>query len=249
MKISTTNLIPLVFLLCFSQLVSALSIVAKEETPYIGNDLPEKGLSIEIINTAFERAGYKTNIVFESWPRAYEGALIGIYDVLGSVWRTDEREKDFAFSEPYLFHDIKFIKRKADTYIKFNTLNDLDSLIIGTIKGYAYRDDFMRARNFIRLQQNYLIQNLLFLTQEKIDMTVGDVRKIRYEINKYMKTNMKDLEFLPKSLIKRGVHIAVSKSNPQHKEIIAKFNKALKAMKSDGTYKSIIKKHEMIKLH
>jgi polar amino acid transport system substrate-binding protein len=80
-------------------------------------------------------------------------------------------------------------------------------------------------------------------------MTVGDVRKIRYEINKYMKTNMKDLEFLPKSLIKRGVHIAVSKSNPQHKEIIAKFNKALKAMKSDGTYKSIIKKHEMIKLH
>ncbi len=249
MKISTTNLIPFVFLLCFSQLVSALSIVAKEETPYIGNDLPEKGLSIEIINTAFERAGYKTNVVFESWPRAYEGAFIGVYDVLGSVWRTDEREKDFAFSEPYLFHDIKFIKRKADTYIKFNTLNDLDSLIIGTIKGYAYRDDFMWARNFIRLQQNYLIQNLLFLTQEKIDMTVGDVRKIRYEINKYMKTNMKDLEFLPKSLIKRGVHMAVSKSNPQHKEIIAKFNKALKAMKNDGTYKSIMKKYEMIKLH
>ncbi|MCK5354368.1 MAG: transporter substrate-binding domain-containing protein [Methyloprofundus sp.] len=245
MKTSTINRIAFVFLLCFSQLVSALSIVAKEETPYIGNDLPGKGLSIEIINTAFERAGYKTNLVFESWPRAYEGALIGIYDVLGSVWHTNEREKDFVFSAPYLFHDIKFIKRKADTYIKFNTLSDLDRLIIGTIKGYAYRDDFMTSHMFIRLQQNYLIQNLLFLTQEKIDMTIGDVRKIRYEINKYMKTNMKDLEFLPNSLIKRGVHIAVSKSNPKHKEILTKFNKALKTMKSDGTYQSILKKHDM----
>ena len=90
-----------------------------------------------------------------------------------------------------------------------------------------------------------MIQNLLFLTQEKVDMTVGDVRKIRYEINKYMKTNMKDLEFLPNSLIKRGVHIAVSKSNPKHKEILIKFNKALKSMKKDGTYQSILKKHEM----
>lgn len=248
MKISTKNLIAIIFLLCFSQLVSALSIVAKEETPYIGNDLPGQGLSIEIINTAFERAGYKVNVTFETWPRAYEGAFIGVYDVLGSIWRTNEREMDFAFSEPYLFHEIKFIKRKSDTEIKFNTLNDLDSLIIGTIEGYAYSDDFLRARNFIKLQQNHLIQNLLLLTQDRIDMTLGDVRKIRYEINKFMRSNMKILEFLPKSLIKRGVHIAVSKSNPKHKEIIAKFNKALETMKSDGTYKSIIKKHEVTKL-
>ena len=243
MKISTTHLISFVFLLCFSQLVSALSIVAKEEAPYIKGDLPGQGLSIEIIKTAFERAGYKTSVAFETWPRTYEGALIGIYDVVGSIWRTDEREKDFAFSEPYLFHEIKFIKRKADTDIRFNNLNDLDGLIIGTVKGYAYREDFTRSRNFIKLQQNYLLQNLLFLTQDQIDMTLGDIRKIRYEINKYMKSSMKNLEILPNALIKRGVHIAVSKSNPHHKEIIARFNKALKSMKSDGTYEGIMKKH------
>jgi polar amino acid transport system substrate-binding protein len=224
-------------------MVSALSVVVKEEAPYIGNDLPEQGLSIKIINTAFERAGYKTNFVFETWPRTYEGGLIGIYDVIGSIWHTDEREKDFVFSEAYLFHEIKFIKRKADTYIKFNNLNDLEGLIIGTLKNYAYREDFTGSKKFIKLQQNHLIQNLLFLTQDKIDMTLGDIRKVRYEINKYMKSSMKDLEFLPNVLIKRGVHIAVSKSNPNHKEIIAKFNKALKSMKSDGTYDDILKKY------
>ncbi len=244
MKIITLSLISIVVLLCFSPLASALSIVAKEEAPYVGNELPNQGLSIEIINTAFQRAGYKTNFVFETWPRTYEGALIGIYDVIGSIWRNKEREKDFVFSDPYLFHEIKFIKRKADTEIKFNNLDDLKGLIIGTLKNYAYRDDFTKSRNIIKLQQNHLIQNLLFLTQENIDMTLGDIRKIHYEINKYMKSNIKKLEILPQALSKRGTHIAVSKSNPAHAEIIVKFNKALESMKSDGTYDAIIKKHD-----
>ncbi|NOR71863.1 MAG: transporter substrate-binding domain-containing protein [Methylomarinum sp.] len=244
MKLSTAALISIVFLFCFSPLTSALSIVAKEEAPYIGNELPNQGLSIEIINTAFQRAGYKTNFVFETWPRTYEGGLIGIYDVIGSIWHTKDREKDFVFSDAYLFHEIKFIKRKDDTEIKFNTLDDLQGLIIGTLKNYAYRDDFTESRKIIKLQQNYLIQNLLFLTQENIDMTLGDIRKIRYEVNTHMKSSVKKLEILPQALIKRGAHIAVSKANPDHAEIIVKFNKALESMKNDGTYDAIIKKHE-----
>ena len=84
--------------------------------------------------------------------------------MIGSIWHTKEREKDFAFSDAYLFHEIKFIKRKGDAEIKFNTLDDLQGLIIGTLKNYAYCDDFTESRKIIKLQQNYLIQNLLFLT-------------------------------------------------------------------------------------
>ena len=59
---------------------------------------------------------------------------------------------------------------------------------------------------------------------------------------------MKKLEVLPQALNKRGVHIAVSKSNPAHAEIIARFNQALKSMKNDGTYDAIINKHDIYKL-
>lgn len=244
MKKSMLALISIIVMVCFSPLTSALSIVAKEEAPYIGNDLPGQGLSVDIISTVLNRAGYKTNINFETWPRTYEGALIGIYDVIGSIWQTKEREKDFVFSKPYLFHEIKFIKRKADAEIKFNHLDDLQGLIIGTLKNYAYRGDFTQSKLIIKLQQNHLIQNLLFLTQDRIDMTLGDIRKIRFEINKYMKNSMKKLEFLPQALSIRGVHIAVSKSNPKHAEIISKFNEALESIKKDGTYDAIIKKHD-----
>jgi len=99
----TSALISIIFLFFFSPLTSALSIVAKEEAPYIGNELPNQGLSIDIINTAFQRAGYKTNFVFETWPRTYEGGLIGIYDVIGSIWHTKEREKILPLVMPIFF--------------------------------------------------------------------------------------------------------------------------------------------------
>ena len=233
----------LVLLLC-SPIVSALSIVAKEEAPYFGKGLPNQGLSFTIVKTALERAGYKTTFAYETWPRAYEGALIGIYDIVGSIWHTDARARDFAFSEPYLQQNIKFIKRKSEQQISFNNLEDLQGLIIGTIKGYAYRRDFLQSNKFIRLQQNYLLQNLLLLTQDRVDLTLADERKIRFELNQYMKSSIKDLEFLPKPLISQGTHIAVSKSNPKHKEIIERVNKALAAMKADGSYASIIAAHD-----
>ncbi|MDC9729342.1 MAG: transporter substrate-binding domain-containing protein [Methyloprofundus sp.] len=230
-------------LLTFSPLALALSIVVKEEHPYIGSQLLNQGLSIELINTAFNRAAIKPTIVYESWPRAYEGGLIGIYDVIGSIWKNTEREQDFAFSEPYLFHEIKFIKRKSETAIQFNQLNDLNGLIVGTLKEYEYRDDFSHSRKILKLPQNHLIQNLIFLKQSKVDLTLGDIRKIDYEINTFMKGSKETLEVLPQPLSTKSVHIAVSKSNPKHAEIISQFNAALKTMREDGTYAAILKKH------
>lgn len=225
-----------------SQTVGVI-VAAKEELPYFGRNLPGRGLSAEIVRTAFERAGYSPSFVFKTWADTYEGAQIGVYDIAGSIWYTDERAKEFVFSEPYLFHEIQFIKRKADQTITFNTLDDLDGLIIGTVKGYAYGDDFLRSTKFIRVQQNHLLQNLNKVALGEIDLTLGDTRKIRYLLNEYMKGSIEKLEMLPNPLIRRGTHIAVSRTNPKHEEIISRFNKALQEMKADGTYDRIVEKH------
>lgn len=223
--------------------VPALSVVAKEEAPYMSRKLPDLGLSAKIVKTALERAGYPVSFAFENWPRAYEGAEIGVYDIVGSIWFTDQRAKEFAFSAPYLFHEIKFIKRKSDRRIKFESLDDLDGLIVGTLKGYAYQGDFLKSRKFIKFPQNYLLQNLLKLSLGELDLTLGEERKIRYEMNEFMKGSVNDLEILPKPLIRRGTHIAVSRSNPDHKKIIAAFDKAIEAMKVDGSYDNILREY------
>ncbi|MGH8550227.1 MAG: substrate-binding periplasmic protein [Methylococcales bacterium] len=220
--------------------VSALTVVAKEEAPFISRKLPGQGLSATIVKTALERAGYSVSFAFETWPRAYEGAEIGVYDVVGSIWYTDERARDFNFSVPYLEHEVKFIKRKADPDIQFDSLADLDGLVIGTLEGYAYDDEFLKSRKFIRVPQNYLLQNLLKLSLGEIDLTLDEERKIRYQLNEFMKGSIEDLEILPKPLIRRGTHIAVSRSHPEHEKIIDAFNKAIQVMKADGIYDKIL---------
>jgi len=235
----------LLFLSFVSPTNYALSIVVKEEAPYIGRQLLNQGLSIEIINTVFQRAGIKSSIIFETWPRAYEGGVIGIYDVIGSIWKTKAREKDLVFSQPYLFHELKFIKRKTDTNIQFRQLSELNGLIVGVLKDYVYRGDFNQSRKILKLPQNHLIQNLIFLNENKIDITLGDMRKINYEINTYMRSN-DNLQILPLALAIKSVHIAVSRSNPSHTDIINAFNLGLQNIKEDGTYDAILKKHDAL---
>ena len=227
-------------LMVAAQAVLALSVVAKIEPPYFSRKMPGEGLSAVIVTAALERAGYSPTFSFETWPRAYEGAQLGIYDVVGSIWYTDDRAQDFLYSEPYLFHEIKFIKRKADKDIVFTKLDDLDGLLVGILKDYAYSEEFLNSKKFIRLPENHLLQNLLKLSQGQVDVTVADVRKIRYEIDEFMKGSSEDFQILPIPLIRRGTHIAVSRSHPDHKQIIKKFNDALTKMKADGSYDKIL---------
>jgi polar amino acid transport system substrate-binding protein len=42
----------------------------------------------------------------------------------------------------------------------------------------------------------------------------------------------------------RGVNIGVSRKNPDHAKIVADFDKAIAAMKQDGTYGRILEKHQ-----
>ena len=52
----------------------------------------------------------------------------GVYDVVGSIWRTEKRAQNFLFSVPYLHHEIKFIKLRSSRDIQFDTLDDLDGI-------------------------------------------------------------------------------------------------------------------------
>jgi ABC-type amino acid transport substrate-binding protein len=55
---------------------------------------------------------------------------------------------------------------------------------------------------------------------------------------------MGNLEFVQRPLALRGVHIGVSRENPEYAKIVADFNKAIKEMINDGSYSGIMQKHK-----
>ena len=195
-------------------------------TPYIDADLPEGGLATDLVRTALTDAGYELEAKIERWPRAYEGAAIGLYDVVAAVWRTAEREQDLLFSEPYLFNDIVLLTRPG-VLVDFQILEDLAGYRIGVVRDYAYDEAFDNHPGLTRVVSNQLIQNLLLLRQGRLGLVIAD----RFRL-------------LAKPVASQGLTLGVSKQNPNAARIVDDFNKAVAAMKADNRFAKIVEKHQ-----
>lgn len=225
-----------------------LKLVSSEWPPYVEKAAPGKGAAMDLVSRILKRAGYESEISIESWPRSLQGSKLGIYDVVTTAWFTEERNRELQFSDPYYENVIRFVKRKRDT-LRFRSYADLQNLMVGVTTGYAYGDEFERAQGFLRIAKNHVIQNLLLLQQGRIDLTIADEWVIRHELTQYFPNAIKEYEFLGRPVSRRGLHIAVSRTRPDHKEIITAFNKALAAMKADGSMEKLLEKYRADLVH
>ena len=221
----------------------SLAIVVNSWPPYVEKQLPGKGLAMQIVANALQRKGYQSIITIETWSRVLEGLEVGVFDIVGAIWKTPEREKTLLFSKPYLVNRIKFIRHK-NLQVEYQSLQDLSGYLIGVVKDYAYDEDFLKSELIIKIQQNHIIQNLLKLEQGEIDLTLGDERALSFELNRYMHGQAGNFKFLDKPLSTQGLHIAVSRQHPAGKQIITAFNQAIQEMQADGSLDRIVKQYD-----
>jgi len=219
-----------------------LQVATSEWVPYVGKDLPHQGLAMDIVTQALKRAGYKPSVTIQAWSRTLEGADIGVYDLIAAAWYSKEREKSFIYSKPYIYNEIKLLKNASSTF-KFNSVADLQGKTIGVLNNYAYGKEFDNARGILRAPGIHVLQNITRVLNGELELTLDDQRVLEYEIKNNISLNRDKLVFIPKSVSKNGLYIAVSRLNPKHKEIVKAFNKAIVAMRKDGTYDRILKLH------
>lgn len=226
----------------FSQATDLNVVHSGKWPPYSDAELPGQGLAVEIVTTALKRAGYTPYLRIDSLDRILQGGALGVYDVFATPWYSDSRNQYLDYSKPYLESRICFVKRKG-TNFSFNSLADLKGVMVGTLQDYAYGEAFADSPDIVRIPERNLVQNLLKLTQGRIDLTLDDERVLHYEINRYMPNSRDDIVFLDKPLAVRGIHIGVSRENPEHARIVADFDKAIAAMKKDGSFDAIVARH------
>ncbi|MEA2093225.1 MAG: transporter substrate-binding domain-containing protein [Pseudomonadota bacterium] len=230
----------------FSQSLMALDLSVVHTgnwPPYAAKELPGQGLAVELVTTALQNAGYTVHLRVDSLDRIVEGIKLGVYDVFATPWYSDARNRYLDFSDPYLESTIRFIKRK-ETDFKYTGLAGLKGMTVGVVQDYAYDPAFSQAHDFNKISERNLIQNLLKLTQRRVQLTLDDELVLQYEINRFMPRAMENLELVQRPLALRGVHIGVSRENPEHAKIVADFNKAIKEMINDGSYSGIMQKHK-----
>jgi len=221
----------------FASDAESLSLTASNWPPYVADSLYRKGFVIAMVSDALERAGYETSVVVESSPRAVEATVSGDYDVYCGLWYTDDRAATLAFSEPFIDNKISFVKR-SDSQIQFTNRADLLGLRIGVVDDYAYAAQPYDTSGIDVTEVDSVKTNIKRLLSGDIDLVLADTRVARYEIDNLVAA--KSLSILPRPLITRGLRIAVSKKRADHREIVDAFEKAIAAMKADGTYNTIL---------
>lgn len=208
--------------------------------PYVDPKLPGQGLAVSIVTAAFERAGYEPRIEIHNWERTLEGARSGEHGIVAAAWRSPDRIRDFVFSEPYLTNHVKFLRRRG-TGIAYDKLDDLNGLRIGVVYEYVYEPGFDEATGFVKAPETHIVPNVMQLLAGNIDLTVDDERTLHYEISRHFSEHRHELEFLPKPLASRDLHVAVSRVHPDHETLVRDFNRGLAEIRRDGTYRNLLR--------
>ncbi len=218
-----------------------VKLMANTSPPYADAKLPEEGLALELVRHIFSRTDYTPDITIENWSRAIEGAELGVYDGLASVWYTDTRAETLQFSEPYISSKLIMVKLRARRG-GLRSLQDLAGRRLGIRSDYAYGIDFDTIPNLTLVEENHLIQNLLNLLNGSVDVIIGDQRTMAMQINEYLADQRNKFEVIRIDLPSRERHIATSRDFAGGDALISAFNKALAASRKDGSYDAIINK-------
>jgi len=226
------------------KLSTPLKLATSSWPPYIDRDLPNQGLAVEIVTEAFNRANVDIEVVMiPSWKEVREGMEVGVYDVILGTWYSDERARFHQFSEPFMMNKLSFIKRKGSD-ISFNTLADLEGLMVATVNEYAYGEEFASYPGIYQVKSNHVVQSLMNLMDKRADLALGDAWVMRHELKNYMPSRLKDIEVIKKPLSEKGLRIAMSLYDKKGASTLEVFNREVSKMKKEGVIDSIIASYQ-----
>lgn len=219
-----------------------LVIGTLEWAPYTSSKLLNDGFFSEICSRTFRKAGYTVVLKYLPWKRALLMAENGYVDCLYAAYYKKDREIYFYYSKPIDYVLNTFVTRK--NYIpKYNTLKDLSTSTIGTIRGYAYTKEFDNATYLKKEAARDLPTNIKKLFSERVDLLIVSKKVFMHEININFENYKNKYNFLSPPLARIPLHIVFPKKNKNSKKIRDDFDKAFLELKKRNIITEILKKH------
>lgn len=198
-------------------------------------DGTNKGFDIDMANAIGKKLGVKVKFV----PNAWDGIFLALkskkFDLVqSSVSVTPDREKQFLFTDPYIYGGNAIFVKADNTTVKSD--KDFPGKILGCQAGTTAQDVLSKLSG-IKEVKKYEAMTDAFLDLENgrtaavvTDPMVGDY---------YNVTAPGKFKKLKSSLSKEPIAVCFRK---QDKALRDAYNKAMKELKADGTLSSISKK-------
>ncbi|MDX1451948.1 MAG: transporter substrate-binding domain-containing protein [Oleiphilaceae bacterium] len=209
--------------------------------PYYASDLPHGGPISQIIEEAFERAGYSVSREELPWARAFEWTREGEYDALYTAWYREERKEHFAFSEPLPANEIVFFAHR-DLARDYNGPESLNNKVLGVVRGYALPAKLSLASLSVQRVTSDQ-QNIEKLVRGYIDVTIIDRALAKYLMRQFAPSKIDLYQALNPPLEIENQHLIFSRKAENYAAKLASFNAAYLQLKAEGRVSQLLKEH------
>lgn len=210
--------------------------------PFTDRRLPNNGLAVDLVSTALQRAGHSTEYVEVPWARVLRGLQQGDYDVIVAAWYSAERTRYGLFSDPYLVNRIRFLRRTGMP-IEYSGLDSLRPHSIAVVRGYSYDSAFDTAVGLSKVPVLEFTMGARMLAAGRVQLTLEDELVAQFHLNRDLREIRNSVEFVEVPLSENGLHILVRRSHPLHRQIVREFNAHIEAMREDGGYQQVFRRH------
>lgn len=210
-----------------------LKIYTEEDPPYnfSGPEGNPAGFGVEVVEALQRRLGTSFQIQILPWARAYRNALNEAGVMVFMMGRTPEREHLFQWVGPLINNDWILVGRRRNAPA-VATLRQAAMLpAIGVVRDFASAS-FLSAQGFTNLQPvTTNKQNVLKLKAGRISAYVSTNNNFLAEI---AEAGESPQDFAPIFTL-RSVALYCAFSKDVAPEIVARWQKALDAMRADGS--------------
>jgi len=198
-----------------------------------------KGIYVDIVKAAMKETGIEYKISTYPWARVVRVTDDGEVDFSFPWVGKPERFKKYLMVGPIHEGRNVFVVKKSSS-IKYETLNDISGLTVGTVRGYSYGSGlFDNATNFKKddaAKDN--INILKKLTGGRVDLIIGDENVLTAEAKKL--GILGEIKFLPNSVANVLRYATFPK---QHKKQADTFKAGLDKIIANGVHQKILDKH------
>ena len=210
-----------------------------EWPPFLSENLKQYGVASHVVESAFNNMGITVEYKFFPWKRAYTLAQQGKWD--GSViWSpTEERGKDFYFSDTVANDVTVFFHLKHKSF-DWKNYSDLKGLKVGATLSYDYgeafakheKDGSIKVDRAVKDETGFkkLLKKRLDIFACNLDVGYSLIHKMYPIETASLFTNH------PRPVKESPLVLLLSKKLDKNKQLMEKFNQGLKQLKDSGKF-------------
>jgi polar amino acid transport system substrate-binding protein len=197
--------------------------------PDVRNPARIIGFEVDLADSLAARLGRKARFVQNQWDGLVPGLERGEYDVvINGLEITPERAEKIHFSNPYFYSTLTMTTRADDTRVK--RPDDLRGLTVGVLS-VTFAERYVQSLGNVSIRSyGGQFQQFIDLALGRLDATVMDTPVALYYATGPQVRNIE----IPSAQMEFGIGIRKSDN-----ELLQQINRALEAMKQDGTLRKI----------